>query len=80
MTRVNHQDVVRKLLDKKAIDFAAIGNAVAEFGPAIAVADEPWEGFCGTMRYFIHVYRITNPGNPVENLAGLANATQEIGR
>lgn len=79
MTRVNHQDVVRKLLDKKAVDFAAIGNFVAEAGPAIAMADEPWEGFCGTMRYFVHVYKLPNPGNPLENLAGLANAAKEIG-
>jgi hypothetical protein len=46
--RVNHQEIVKKLLDAKAIDFKAIGQTVAEVGPAMSLADEPWEGFCGT--------------------------------
>lgn len=69
---VNHKEIVTKLLNSKAVDFTAIGKMVAELGPALAVADEPWEGFCGTMRYFIHIYRVT-PGqvneNPVEGIA-----------
>jgi hypothetical protein len=73
-----HQDIVRKLLDSKAVDFAAIGKAVAEFGPALAVANEPWEGFCGTMRRFIVLYHVTNPGTPVEELAGLGAAASEL--
>jgi len=67
--RVNHQDVVKRLLDSKAVDFAAIGKAVTEMGPSMALADEPWEGICGTMRYFIHLYRLPglgSAGNPVE--------------
>jgi hypothetical protein len=60
-SRVNHQDIVRRLLDTKAVDFAAIGKTVGEIGPAMALADEPWEGFCGTMRTFVHVY-ILRPG------------------
>jgi hypothetical protein len=55
-SRVNHQEIVKRLLDTKAVDFAAIGKTVGEIGPAMALADEPWEGFCGTMRTFIHVY------------------------
>lgn len=77
--KVNHQEIVRTLLDSKAVDFAAIGKVVAEMGPSIAVADEPWEGFCGTMRYFVHIYRIHTPGTPVENLGELAGATRELG-
>jgi len=64
--RVNHQDVVKRLLDSKAVDFAAIGKAVTELGPSMALADEPWEWFCGTMRYFIHLYRLPGPVGPVE--------------
>jgi hypothetical protein len=60
-SRVNHQEIVRRLLDSNAVDFAAIGKAVGEIGPAMALADEPWEGFCGTMRTFIHLY-ILRPG------------------
>jgi hypothetical protein len=59
--RVNHQEIVKRLLDTKAVDFAAIGKTVGEIGPSMALADEPWEGFCGTMRTFIHLY-IVRPG------------------
>lgn len=78
-TKFSHQEIVSKLLDSKAVDFAAIGNAVGEIGPALAVADEPWEGFCGTSRRFIIVYRIYNPGTPVEQLQGLSSASAELG-
>ena len=49
-------------IDEKFVDgdFKAIGNVVAELGPSMALADEPWEGFCGTMRTFIRLY-ILNP-------------------
>lgn len=65
---VNHKEIVTKLLNSKAVDFTAIGKMVAELGPALAVAEEPWEGFCGTMRYFIHIYRVT-PGTVFETPA-----------
>jgi hypothetical protein len=58
--RVVHQDIVKRLLDSNTVDFKAIGNVVAELGPSLALADEPWEGFCGTMRTFIRLY-ILNP-------------------
>lgn len=78
--RVSHQDVVKKLLDTKSVDFAAVGKAVAELGPALAVADEPWEGFCGTMRTFFHCYIINvyGGGSTVENLGELRGATREL--
>lgn len=75
---VNHQDIVKSLLDSKAVDFAAIGKAVATLGPSLAIADEPWEGFCGTMRRFIILYKIFNPENPVENLGELGGAAGEL--
>lgn len=65
--RINHQDIVKRLLDSKAVDFAAIGKTVTELGPSMALSDEPWEGICGTMRYFIHLYRLPGPVGPVEN-------------
>ena len=60
----NHQEIVKKILDSKAVDFAAIGKAVAEIGPSLSLSEEPWEGFCGTMRYFVRVYRNPFPGVP----------------
>ena len=58
--RVDHQDIVKRLLESNTVDFKAIGNVVADLGPSLALADEPWEGFCGTMRTFIRLY-ILNP-------------------
>lgn len=78
--RVTHQDIVKKVLDSKAVDFTAIGKVVAELGPSLSLADEPWEGFCGTMRRFIRVH-ILNPGTfgeSVENLAGLRAVAGEL--
>jgi hypothetical protein len=75
--RVNHQDVVRRLLDAKAVDFAEVGKAVAELGPSLSLADEPWDGFCGTMRTFFHCYIVAG-GTPVENLGALRSAAGEL--
>lgn len=78
-SRVNHQDVVKKVVDAKAVDFAAISKVFGEIGPALSVADEPWETFCGTMRTFIRVY-VLNPhaGVSVEELGGLRTAAREL--
>jgi hypothetical protein len=65
-SRVNHQDIVRKILEEKAVDFAAVGRLVAEIGPSLSLADEPWDGFCGTMRTFFHCYIINPPTVSVE--------------
>jgi len=80
--RVSHQDIVRKALDTKAVDFSAIGKMVAELGPSVSLADDPWENFCGTMRFFIRVY-VVNPfvvgsAGSVENLGALRGATGEL--
>lgn len=79
-TRVCHQDIVKKLLDTKSVDFASIGTVIAEVGPALSLADEPWEGFCGTMRGFIRVYRVTPTisGGTVESLGALRNVAGEL--
>jgi hypothetical protein len=77
--RVNHQEIVKKLLDSKAIDFKAIGAAFTEVGPALSMADEPWEGFCGTMRTFIRVFIIHGPSiGSVEGLADLRGVAGEL--
>lgn len=77
--RVDHAEIVRKVLDTKAVDFAAVGKVVAELGPSLSVAEEPWEGFCGTMRRFFHCYILPGTGgSPVENLGALANSAGEL--
>ena len=77
--RVNHQEIVKKLLDSKAVDFNAIGKIVSEVGPSLALADEPWEGFCGTMRYFIHIFRVNDPLVPISSLPELSAVSRELG-
>jgi len=77
--RVNHQDVVRKLIDNKAIDFKAVGAAFAEIGPGLAMADEPWETFCGTMRTFVRLFVLNGPGiGGVEGLGELRGVAGEL--
>ena len=73
-----HRQIVKQLLESKAVDFNAIGKVVAEVGPSLSLAEEPGDYFCGTNRIFIHIYRVVNPGNSVENLGELAATAQEL--
>jgi hypothetical protein len=57
----SHNEIVKKLIDSKAVDFNSIGKMVTELGPASSFADDPWDHFCGTMRRFIHIYRLPGP-------------------
>ncbi len=75
---MNKHDIVKKLLDSKAVDFNAIGKMVAEIGPSLSLADEPWEGFCGTMRTFIHLYRLPGVNSPLENINTLGQVAGEV--
>ncbi len=59
--QMNHQDIVKRLLNSKAVDFNAIGKAVSEIGPSLAMVDDGVDGFCGTMRHFIILYRYPTP-------------------
>lgn len=74
----NHQEIVKSLLANKAVDFAAIGKTVAEIGPSRAVAMEPWEEFCGTMRHFVRLYRLGPLGRQLENLDELQQHASEL--
>ena len=73
-----HRQIVRQLLESKAVDFNAVGRVIAEVGPSISLAEDPGDFFCGTNRIFFHVYRVFGPSNPVENLGELAANTTEL--
>jgi hypothetical protein len=73
-----HQDVVKKLLEAKAVDFTAVGRVLSEVGPSLSLADEPGDFFCGTMRTFFHCYRVWGPSGPVESLGALSGATENL--
>jgi hypothetical protein len=76
-----HKQLVKKLLDTKAVDFNAIGKVIAEAGPSLSLAEEPGDFFCGTNRIFVHIYKVFSPGVPVEDLSQLgANAAEMRGR
>jgi hypothetical protein len=77
-SRVNHQDIVRRLIESKAVDFKAIGATFAEVAPALSLADEPWEGFCGTMRTFLRLFIIQGPPQELENLQALRGVSQDL--
>jgi hypothetical protein len=74
----NHQEIVKNLLNNKAVDFAAIGKTVAEIGPTRAMALEPWEEFCGTMRHFVRLYRLGPQGPRLENLEELGQVAGDL--
>jgi hypothetical protein len=53
----NDREVVAALIETKAIDFEAVGGALASFGPTLALDGDLEDFFCGTMRYFVRVFR-----------------------
>lgn len=79
-SRINHQEIVKSVLDAKAVDFAAVGKLVERLGPTLSIADEPWESFCGTMRMFIRIF-ILNPhfGSLNQGLADLGQLREIAG-
>ena len=77
--RVNHQDIVKRLIATKSVDFKAIGSTFAELAPALSATDEPWETFCGTMRIFIRIFILRGGfGSPVESLGELRGVAEEL--
>lgn len=72
------RQIVKQLLESKAVDFNALGKVIAEVGPSLSLADEPGDWFCGTNRIFIHIYRVFGLTNPVENLGELAANAEEL--
>jgi hypothetical protein len=73
-----HRQIVKQLLESKAVDFNAVGRVIAEVGPSLSLAEEPGDFFCGTNRIFFHCYRVFNPNGPVESLGELAASAQEL--
>ncbi len=55
------REIVRTLTETKAVDFDAIGRTLAQFGPTAAFDLDYEPVMCGTMRYYIHLYRLPVP-------------------
>jgi hypothetical protein len=58
------REIVKTLTDTKAVDFEAIGRTLAQFGPTAALDLDYEPFFCGTMRYYVHLYRLPTPEPP----------------
>jgi hypothetical protein len=61
------REIVETLVQTKAVNFEAIGQALAKYGPTMALELDYEEGFCGTMRFFVWSYLrppIFNDGDP----------------
>lgn len=60
------REVVKALLDSRAVNFEAIGAALAKYGPQAALMwpddDDGYENFCLTMKLFVHLFR--HPRHP----------------
>jgi hypothetical protein len=53
-----HGEISKTLLESGAVNFDAIGAALAKFGPRFStVEDDGWESFCTTMKIFLRLYR-----------------------
>lgn len=57
------RDIVKTLIETKAVDFEAIGRTVAQFGPTAALDYDYEPVFCGTNRFYVHIYHIPLPGD-----------------
>ena len=73
----NVKDITKRVMEAKVINYDALGKTVAELGPELALLDDPWENFCGTMRYYIRIFRLPPIGpripemDRLERLEGL---------
>ncbi|MDQ6664819.1 MAG: hypothetical protein M3Z23_10535 [Acidobacteriota bacterium] len=47
---------MKRFLDAKAIDFAAVGKTFGELASGVAQADEPGDFYCGVGRNFFHCF------------------------
>ncbi len=64
----NSKEIAEKVIASKVVNFDALGKAVAELGPQLALMDDPWENFCGTMRYYIRIFRLPPIGPRIPEL------------
>lgn len=78
---MTQKEISKVVLDAKIVDFDALGKTVASLGPKLATLDDPWENFCGTMRYYIRIYRLPpiGPRIPeIDNLEKIQNLGQNL--
>jgi hypothetical protein len=72
------RQIVTALIDSKAVNFEALGQALAEHGPTATLYLDGEDWFCGTMRRFIRIFRLPDPLPPLEGLAELQAVEREM--
>jgi len=79
--------VRQELLDSGAVNFEAIGAALAKHGPELTrevvsrgslVSDEPWENFCGTMRWYVRILQLPPIHDGLAELEHLKQVSREL--
>jgi hypothetical protein len=41
---LSHEDIAKKFVEAKVVDFGAMGKFITELGPVLAVSDSGWHG------------------------------------
>jgi hypothetical protein len=41
---LSHEEISKRFIESKAVDFVAMGKFISEFGSALAVGDQGWHG------------------------------------
>jgi hypothetical protein len=76
--QANEAEIVRTLIETKAVDFETIGRAFGQFGANATLTLDGEDVFCGTMRRFVKVYRLPDPRLSLEQLAELQQLRGEV--
>lgn len=66
-----HKEITRSILDAKIVNYEALGKTFSNLGPSLALRDDPWETFCGTMKFYIRIFRLPPIGPGAHALEGL---------
>jgi len=73
------RQIVTALIESQAVNFEALGTALAKYGANATLQLDGEDWFCGTMRRFIRVYRLADNVLPaLETLAELRAVSKDI--
>lgn len=65
------KEVTKSILEAKIINYEALGQTISKLGPSLALRDDPWETFCGTMKFYIRIFRLPPIGPRLDGLERL---------
>lgn len=70
------REIVKTLLETKAVNFEGLGKAIASFGASsIMMEDDGWIRWCGSD---LRIYRWPGPRMVIEELISLRDMAREI--